>query len=124
LQRAAASLVGARRDARPVDARHRDDLAREKALVLRSLKDLEFDHAMGKLSDRDFSEMSARLRARAVRIMKELDERPDYRGRIERELESKLGEPQTDTPRCAACGTVNDGDAAFCKKCGQRLSSV
>ena len=127
LLRAAGALLGARRDSAPVDSRHRDDLAREKTLVLRSLKDLDFDHAMGKLSDRDFAEMSARLRARAVRIMKELDERPDYRGRIEREVETRLHQAaetaETAAPRCASCGTANDGDATFCKKCGQRLSS-
>jgi hypothetical protein len=27
-------------------------------------------------------------------------------------------------PTCAACGTLNDPDAQFCKKCGARLSSV
>jgi hypothetical protein len=31
--------------------------------VLRSIKELEFDRAMGKMSEKDFAEMSARLRA-------------------------------------------------------------
>src|SRR4030095_15938794 len=48
--------------------RARAALEREKALALRSLKELEFDRAMGKLSDRDFEEMSARLRARALAL--------------------------------------------------------
>ena len=25
---------------------------------------------------------------------------------------------------CAACGTANDPDAAFCKRCGTRLESM
>ena len=54
--------------------RARAALEREKALALRSLKELEFDRAMGKLSDRDFEEMSGRLRARALALMKQLDE--------------------------------------------------
>jgi len=125
LMRAAGSLLGANRATGPVDARHRNDLAREKTLVLRSLKDLEFDHAMGKVSDGDFEEMAARLRARAVRIMKELDERPDYKGRIEREVESRLSQAEErPSPRCGSCGTANDADATFCKTCGQRLYSV
>ncbi len=37
-------------------------MEREKALVLRSIKELEFDRAMGKVSPRDFDEMSTRLR--------------------------------------------------------------
>ena len=39
--------------------RTRAALEREKALVLRSIKELEFDRAMGKVSEKDFAEMSA-----------------------------------------------------------------
>jgi hypothetical protein len=53
--------------------RARTALEREKALVLRSIKELEFDRAMGKLSPRDFDEMSARLRARAMMLIKQAD---------------------------------------------------
>ena len=49
------------------------DLEREKALTLRSIKELEFDRAMGKVSPQDFEEMAGRLRARALGIMKQLD---------------------------------------------------
>jgi hypothetical protein len=71
--------------------RARAALEREKALALRSLKELEFDRAMGKLSDRDFEEMSGRLRARALALMKQLDEgESGYRGVVERELQARL----------------------------------
>ena len=64
-------------------------LAREKGLVLRALKDLEFDRSMGKVSQADFDEMSARLRTRALVLMKQLDEdgsriSDDHRARAER----------------------------------------
>lgn len=125
LFRAARALLGAVGEgAVEIGARNRGELAREKTLTLRSLKDLEFDHAMGKLSDRDFEEMGGRLRARAVRIMKDLDERPDYAGRIERELDARLGAADAPVaPVCASCGAANDSDATFCKRCGQRLHS-
>jgi hypothetical protein len=45
-----------------VAGRTRAALEREKALALRSIKELEFDRAMGKVSEKDFAEMSARLR--------------------------------------------------------------
>src|SRR5262245_11266903 len=69
-----APLVAPRREfeREPVSARLRADLEREKALTLRSIKELEFDRAMGKLSDRDFEQMAGRLRARALGIMKQL----------------------------------------------------
>src|SRR4030095_6110673 len=41
-------------------ARTRAALDREKTLVLRSIKELEFDRAMGKVSEKDFADMSGR----------------------------------------------------------------
>ncbi|MGH9408182.1 MAG: hypothetical protein ACRD1V_01860 [Vicinamibacterales bacterium] len=117
----------------PLSSRLRADLEREKALTLRSIKELEFDRAMGKLSTPDFEEMAARLRARAIGIMKQLDaDRSPYRAVIEKELAARLEQGsdrgQTrdeslaplDTQVCA-CGTSNDHDARFCKSCGATL---
>ena len=59
--------------AQVLGGRTRAALEREKTLVLRSIKELEFDRAMGKVSDKDFAEMSARLRARAAGLMRQLD---------------------------------------------------
>lgn len=114
----------------PLSARLRADLEREKALTLRSIKELEFDRAMGKLSTQDFDEMAARLRVRALGIMKQLDvERSPYRAVIEKELATRLNAPATRQPRSArpaltcGCGTVNDHDAKFCKSCGKKLAT-
>jgi ribosomal protein L40E len=71
--------------------RTRAALEREKSLVLRSIKDLEFDHAMGKVSDKDFAEMSARLRARAAGLIRQLDAGSSYRQAIEAEIEKRVG---------------------------------
>src|SRR6185369_13737165 len=71
--------------------RTRAALDREKTLVLRSIKELEFDKAMGKVSEKDFTEMSARLRARAARLMRQLDAGVGYREQIEREIERRIG---------------------------------
>ena len=124
--------------------------------MLRSIKELEFDRAMGKVSPRDFDEMAARLRARALMLIKQLDEGgAGYRELIERELSARLvtraragtrrasrerradeatelrtGQVRKSRGRsvagqfCTACGTGNDRDAAFCKRCGARLDAV
>jgi hypothetical protein len=84
------------------------------------------------LSDADWSEMSGRLRARASRLMRQLDTGSGYRDQIERDLAKRLGQTTpgpaaaaaTATPMtsgCPSCATVNDPDARFCKACGQRL---
>jgi hypothetical protein len=136
---AATTLVGmaALRAVRPLVSPHDDRgavvgrrtraaLEQEKASTLRTIKELEFDRAMGKMSEEDFREMSARLRARAARLIKQLDAGSGYRTRIEKDLATRLGEAHDKAtaavPRnCPACATPNDADARFCKNCGERL---
>ena len=113
--------------------RTRAVLERDKALVLRSIKELEFDRAMGKVSEKDFTEMSGRLRARAARLMRQLDAGAGYREQIDREIEKRLGKApaviggskQQDPPYavCAQCQTKNDVDARFCKGCGKAMET-
>lgn len=50
------------------------DLEVEKRSLLKAIKEVEFDHLMGKMSDADASALSALYRKRAVEILKELDE--------------------------------------------------
>ncbi|RPH64689.1 MAG: zinc ribbon domain-containing protein, partial [Acidobacteria bacterium] len=121
-----------------IGGRTRAALEREKLLVLRAIKELEFDRAMNKISAQDYDEMVARLRSRAVRLMRQLDAGGSgYRELIERELAGRLGraaagknvepadESETATTvtagACASCGTLNETDARFCKHCGSRL---
>jgi hypothetical protein len=101
--------------------RTRAVLEREKMLALRTLKELEFDRAMGKVSEQDFHEMSAPLRARAARLMRQLDASGDYRARIEADLATRLATRVAEDHLCAACSTSNDADARFCKSCGAKL---
>jgi ribosomal protein L40E len=133
-------LAGASEPAGPqiFGGRTRAALEREKTLVLRSIKDLEFDHAMGKVSDKDFSEMGARLRGRAAGLIRQLDAGTNYRQAIEAEIEKRVGPKremkpvaapavavaQTEekqTKICLSCCTQNDPDARFCKGCGYQL---
>jgi hypothetical protein len=113
-----------------IGGRTRIALEREKALVLRSLKELEFDFAMGKMSKADFDEMSGRLRNRALGLMRQLDASGGYRDQIAREVETRLAQDVGASSASGAsgasgtecqCGTVNDPDAKFCKNCGAKL---
>jgi hypothetical protein len=106
-----------------IGGRTRSALEREKMLALRSIKELEFDRAMGKVSEGDWKEMSGRLRARATRLMRQLEAGAGYRGQIEKDLAKRLGRQASvpTTRACASCGTVGDTDARFCKNCGNKL---
>jgi hypothetical protein len=111
-----------------VGQRVRATLERDKLLTLRAIKELEFDRAMGKISEEDFKEMSVRLRMRATRLMRQLEAGAGYRDRVERDLVKRLGEkgaqaaPTAEAARaCPKCSVGNDTDAKFCKNCGERL---
>jgi hypothetical protein len=140
--RAFSPLVGSEiGEASPaIVGRGRAALEREKTLVLRSIKELEFDFAMKKIAQADFEDLSGRLRARAIGLMRQLDEGGGYRAEIEREIQARLGvqegpgfsrgkgaqhqdsaRPEGRAPKQCTCGTSNDSDARFCKACGTKL---
>ena len=120
-----------------IGERTRVALEREKMLTLRAIKELEFDRAMKKVSDDDFGEMSGRLRARAPRLMRQLDAGAGYRERIERDLAKRLGErrptvgavdgqggraARTDAAlrsACAACSTSTTPTRGSAKRAGR-----
>ena len=118
-----------------IGGRTRAAIEREKTLVLRSIKELEFDRAMGKVSKPDFDVMKVRLRSQALALIKKLDaDMPGYREAIEQELVTRLADNsqndglsrerlvQQDFLTCESCGTVNDIDSKFCKHCASPVN--
>jgi hypothetical protein len=112
-------------------------LLAEKQSVLLALKDLETEHEAGKLSDADFAQLNAQYRGRARNVLRELDallgpHRGAARallktaaegGKTEATAAANSSKPEREQKACS-CGTGNDPDAVFCKKCGTRLSGV
>lgn len=99
-----------------LDRSTRRALEQEKTMLLRSIKELEFDRAMRKLGDADFAEIDARLRARAVVLMEQL-EIPDP------VLPPRPAPAASIAGRCPSCDAQNDSDARFCKACGERIGN-
>jgi len=123
--------MGAARARAPARAR---ELEREKQLVLKAIKEIELDYQMRKVAERDYREMIERYRNRAMRLISEIEAGDNFTALIEKELQIRLTVPPeaittaastTDDRRaCPSCATVNDQDAEFCKKCGQRLTAA
>lgn len=68
-----------------------------------ALREIEFDHATGKLSERDYSELKATYTQRAVDAM-------------------RAGAPGAmSVPVCGRCGPRPEVDAIFCSDCGAAL---
>lgn len=107
---ALAGFFGAAQAPQPLAATDRHALEEEKALVLRSIKELEFDYGMRKLNEADFKELGGRLRAKALALIEQIDRTP-------------AAEPVAAEVSfaCPSCRTTNDADARFCKSCGHKL---
>ena len=118
--------------------RRRKELEREKQSLLKALKELEFDHEMGKVSQKDFEDIGALYRARAIGVMRRLDDAGgDYQKMIAADVAKRLKKAPAATAAttsgaesaaallaedgCPKCKTRNDADAEFCKKCGSKL---
>ncbi|HVU52846.1 MAG TPA: zinc ribbon domain-containing protein [Polyangia bacterium] len=107
------------------------ELEREKQLVLKAIKEIELDYQMRKIAEADYKDLVERYRGRALRIMSELEAGDNFRPLIERELRDRVAlaesKPAAAAPAaagvCQSCGTQNDEDAQFCKKCGAKVAS-
>ena len=75
----------------------------QKRAVLRALKDLEYERSVGKISEDDYHEYSARYRAEAKRLIQQLDENlAEGRQRVEAELERRLSKKTSETKQSVA----------------------
>lgn len=105
------------------------ELEEEKKRVYGNIADLEFDYAMGRLSEKDFNVIRQDFLKEAGKVIKKLDEqdRSSIMKQIERDVENK-GSKKGKKPRkskkgneCPKCQTVNDPAAKFCMSCGGSL---
>ncbi len=129
---------------RTLSSTRSDDAEARKRTFLRALKDLELEHAIGKIDDADFSALTQSYRAQAKAVMRELDGRTEpMRERAEeiarRHMEKRgvlargaaaegrtppmEGESRPIRVECVSCQASNEPDARFCKKCGGTLGA-
>lgn len=109
----------------------------KKQSVLRALKDLDYERALGKLSEADFERLRAQYRAEARALIGATAPSSPAFEQAKRALALELSAaprkaeadlqptPSTpvDHPCCPQCNGLNDPDAKFCKHCGKPLSS-
>lgn len=122
----------------------RGELMREKETLLSAIREVRFEHDLGKVSDADLAQLEQRYRGRARQVLRLLDEEIEPHRETARALiEAARGAgkanavpgatsalpgaapatPVASSPTCGACGTPNDTDARFCKKCGGKLGA-
>ena len=127
----------------PEKAEELKRLSEEKARVLASIKDLDFEYKAGKLSEADYKRIRTEDLARAAQIITRMEtlttgeKKASGKGR---ETDPGItcpscqqSNPETakfclrcgnrfDTPvKCPKCGTELPGEARFCISCGEAI---
>ena len=115
-------------------------LAAERETLLAALRDLDFDHATGKINTEDYTAQRAQLVAQGVNVLKNMDRlraggRPagataelqtpvDLEAQIEARVAARR-RGQSAKPAsagfCPQCGSPFQADDRFCHKCGASL---
>lgn len=110
--------------------RRRLALHERKEQLYSSIKELEFDHSVGKLSDEEYRQQRVALEDQGVGILRELDQLNGYPtseqrvARIERdvaEMRSRPDRPGAPAFFCTVCGAPGAASHRFCSQCGARL---
>ena len=99
----------------------------ERGLAVQGLRELEFDHEMGKLDNADYRELKATLEARALAAMGAIDHAKDA-GRVATIRLASRGSKAAPLPQTGSfnfrprCGTRVGGSHNFCVECGAALN--
>jgi ribosomal protein S27AE len=110
-------------------------LEAQKESVYATIRDLEFDLRMGKLSSRDFEELNKQYKKEAVDCLKAIDEfnvhKNEKIGSTEEELDSELEREilalrtkksvEKKCVYCTQCGIKASHSDRFCSACGVKL---
>jgi hypothetical protein len=78
--------------------RRRLELAEERDRALSALKELEFDHRTGKVSDEDYRELVGPLRRRAAEALRALEPAAKPAVRVSGPVEGKLAGSEREVP--------------------------
>jgi hypothetical protein len=98
-----------------------EDLFLSKEWVYENIKDLDFDHQVGKIDDRDYQAMRGAMKHEAGEILDRIDQLKG--GGLRKVLEKEIARHRKakTAVSCPGCGTVAKPDDRFCSKCGQQL---
>lgn len=121
-----------------------DAFSARKKMLVRALKDLDNEHALGRLEDDDYAQLSQTYRDELKTVLRAMDDAlAPYREKAEEAARLHLAHagkstkkaekdavdtreadddaPQTSRITCASCQASNEPDAKFCKGCGANL---
>jgi len=102
-------------------------LLERKEQVYAAIREIEFDHALGKLPSEDYQLHRQLLESEAVGLLQQLDQlggrnESGLRARIRKEVLALRTTPDPGPGACPACGAERHGGERFCPQCGRALT--
>jgi RNA polymerase subunit RPABC4/transcription elongation factor Spt4 len=114
----------------PASARETlDELLARREAAFQALRELAFDHRVGKITDEDFTAFEAHLKQTAADALRALDlwetDTDDALDRaMERAVQARRASIAASNRTCPACGGLRADDDRFCATCGHELSAA
>lgn len=112
----------------------KEALEAEKNQIYAHIKDLEFEHAMGKIGDDEFHGIREQYKQRVVPVIREMDYLNNLESRLEADIESAVGRLRSggavslpvdaagpSRKPCPSCNGMNEPSNRFCGHCGASL---
>lgn len=114
------------------DDRFADLLARKDS-ALRAIKELEFDHQVGKIDAADYQRLNDRLRRQAITLLQQLEQITPLSTALDEQLEAEIAQRRQAKPASTPAKPISApviqpittaaGAAHFCTQCGARLDN-
>jgi len=106
-----------------------DELLAQREAAFQALRELRFDHQVGKITDEDFAAFEAHLKQSAARALQALDEWEAAADRdLDRALEAEIAARRAALAGvgrfCPACGRPAAAEDRFCGGCGAALPAT
>ena len=106
-----------------------DELLAQREAGMQALRELNFDHRVGKITDEDFVAFEASLKRNAANTLRALDqweaEADDVLDQtLEREIAARRAALSTGTIPCPSCGRPASAADKFCASCGASLAEA
>jgi rRNA maturation endonuclease Nob1 len=100
-------------------------LEERKAAIYESLRDLQFEYRLNKLSDQDYQTTKVELQRELAKVLAETDRIKAQTGAVAAPVTVKPAPPPVaavvQKPVCESCGAVFEKALKFCGECGKPM---
>lgn len=105
------------------------DLLARKDRALRAIKELEFDHQVGKIDAADYQRLNQRLSRQAITLIQQLEQITPASAALDEQLEAAIAQRRQAKPPRPTNGAISQavvtatGVARFCTQCGAHIDN-